>query len=213
MSIRVWDPVVRICHWGMSVLLPLCWFSAEQGEMEWHQTFAYLLAALLLTRLCWALVGSETARFTHFVRSPVQVFRYLRHWRTPRQAHLGHNPAGGYMVLLLWGLLLLQWGSGLFSSDDILTEGPLFASVSGAVSSALTWWHHLGFNLLLGAISLHLLAILLYRWRGVALVPAMLHGKRELATAQPHQASLWLAFGLLLGWLLGFGYWLIWPLW
>ncbi|GAA5192405.1 hypothetical protein GCM10025772_21570 [Ferrimonas gelatinilytica] len=58
----VWDEVLRLTHWAVVLLLGLCWFSAEQGEMAWHQTFAYLLLAVLLTRLSWGLYRSGTAR-------------------------------------------------------------------------------------------------------------------------------------------------------
>ncbi|QIZ75550.1 cytochrome b/b6 domain-containing protein [Ferrimonas lipolytica] len=213
MSIRVWDIVVRLCHWGIVVLLPLCWLSAEEGEMEWHQTFAYLLAALLFTRLCWAIIGSETARFSHFVRSPSAVVGYLVTWRQARTPHLGHNPAGGYMVLVMWTLMLLQWGSGLFTTDDILTEGPLYAAVSESISSTLTFIHHQAFYVLVGIVVLHVIAIVVYRMRGMSLLPPMLHGKAKIDVPQPQMKHPLLGMGLLMLWLGVFGYGLVLPLW
>lgn len=214
MQVRVWDPLVRICHWGIVLLLPLCWYSAEQGEMEQHQTFAYLLAALLLARLGWGLFGSETARFSHFVRSPMAVVDYFRRWHQPRQMQPGHNPAGGYMVLFMWAVLLLQWGTGLFASDDILTEGPLYATISESLASQLMTIHRTAFYWLVGAVVLHVVVIMVYRLRGVALVPPMLHGRMMLQQPLPiKQRSTWLALVWLAVWLGGFGWFLIWPLW
>ncbi|WP_051202229.1 cytochrome b/b6 domain-containing protein [Ferrimonas senticii] len=213
MSIRVWDPLVRICHWGIALLLPLCWYSADQGEMELHQSAAYLLAALLFARLSWGLFGSVPARFSHFVRSPQVVLDYLRQWRAPRSPHLGHNPAGGYMVLLLWMLLLCQFATGLFITDDILTEGPLYGSVSASLASWFSQYHGFGINLLLGAVALHLTAIAVYRLRGISLVTPMLHGKVVINTAQPLLRPWPVALGWLIAWVIVVALWLIAPLW
>lgn len=42
----------------------------------------------------------------------------------------GHNPLGGWSVLALLACLAVQVVSGLFTSDDILAEGPLVARAS-----------------------------------------------------------------------------------
>ncbi|MBY5993461.1 cytochrome b/b6 domain-containing protein [Ferrimonas balearica] len=213
MKIQVWDKVVRVCHWGMVILLPLCWWSGEQGEMEWHQSFAYLLLALLMTRLFWGLFGSETARFSQFVRGPRQVFDYLKSWKQQRDPHPGHNPAGAYMVVVMLTLLLTQLVSGLFATDDILTEGPLYSYVSSDTASWLTWLHKQNFNLILAAVGLHLTALLVYRLKGTPLVAAMITGYRRGGAEAPKMVTTTPAWLVLLVLMAGLGWGLIWPLW
>lgn len=213
MKIQVWDKVVRFCHWGIVILLPLCWWSGEEGEMEWHQTFAYLLLALVVTRVIWGLIGSDTARFSHFIQSPRQVFGYLRQWPSQRTPHVGHNPAGAYAVLLILTLLSVQLTTGLFATDDILTEGPLYSTVSSDTASWMTWLHKLNFNLILAAVALHLTALLAYRLKGVKLVGSMITGYRKGPESAPKIASTAPAWVVLLALLAGLGWGLIWPLW
>ncbi|ADN74966.1 cytochrome B561 [Ferrimonas balearica DSM 9799] len=213
MKIQVWDKVVRLCHWGMVILLPLCWWSGEEGEMEWHQTFAYLLLALVITRLIWGLIGSDTARFTQFVRSPAQVWHYLRQWRHQRTPHIGHNPAGAYAVVVMLTLVSVQLFSGLFATDDILTEGPLYGLVSSDTASWLTWLHKQNFNLIIAVVVLHLSALLAYRLKGVKLVSSMLTGYRRDIDQAPRIAPTLPGWALLLVLLSGLGWALILPLW
>ncbi|MBY6188086.1 cytochrome b/b6 domain-containing protein [Marinobacter hydrocarbonoclasticus] len=213
MKIQVWDKVVRVCHWGIVALLPLCWWSGEEGEMEWHQTFAYLLLALVITRLIWGFIGSDTARFTQFIRSPSRVIQYLRQWRSQRTPHIGHNPAGAYAVVLILSLLTVQLTTGLFATDDILTEGPLYSMVSGDTASWMTWLHKQNFNVILAAVGLHLTALIAYRLKGVRLVGSMITGYRQDTTEAPRIASTAPAWVLLLVLLAGLGWGLIWPLW
>ncbi len=210
--VQVWDPLVRLCHWGIVGLLPLCWYSADIGAMEWHQSCAYVLATLLLVRLCWGVWGSEPARFGHFVRSPCTVWNYVR-GRMPAPAY-GHNPLGAYMVLLLWLLLLAQFVSGLCISDDIWTDGPLYGVVPSAVSRWMGRYHHQAFWLLAGAVVVHVCALLIYRWRGIALLPAMIHGQvaQEAALPSPVLGSWRLGIGLLLGFGALAAYFIV-PLW
>src|SRR5579862_3006630 len=75
--VRIWDMPVRLFHWAIVVLLGVSWLSESQGWMEWHFLSGYSLLALLLFRLVWGFLGSETARFTSFLRSPLAVLGYL----------------------------------------------------------------------------------------------------------------------------------------
>ena len=99
--------------------------------MELHFWSGYAIIALLLFRLVWGFVGSETARFSRFLRSPRAALHHLSrlHRREP-DTEIGHNAAGGWMVLVLLGLVAVQVATGLFANDDIATEGPLYNHVS-----------------------------------------------------------------------------------
>jgi cytochrome b len=175
-AVKVWDFPVRLFHWGQALLIGGLWLTAELGEMDWHIWLAYCLGTLWSGRIIWGVIGSDTARFTQFLASPKRVWRYFR-GESPSQ--LGHNPAGGWMVILLLTLVGLQFFSGLCSSDDIFVEGPLYASVSSDFSAAMGWWHEVNFNLLLGAVAIHVLAVLVYEIKGQRLLLPMINGMTQ----------------------------------
>jgi len=179
--IQVWDKAIRIYHWSQLLLLAALWFSAEQGYLVLHQLLAYSLAALLSARLVWGFVGSDTARFAHFLQSPAQL---LRMWNKAKHG-IGHRGLSGYMSLTLMLLLALQFVSGLMTTDDVMTEGPLYAAVSSDWSSFASWFHHNNFNLLLLLITLHLAAALIHGLKKDGVLGAMLHGRLTTDAQQP----------------------------
>ena len=177
----VWDWPVRLFHWVLVGLLTAAWVTAEAGieYMHWHMRCGYAVLVLLVFRVLWGVVGSTSARFGSFVRGPRTVWAYAKSWLSRHPQHyLGHNPLGGWMVLMLLLLVAVQAGTGLFANDDIFNEGPLAGLVSAAASGLLTAVHKFNFNLLLGAVGLHVAAVLLYLWRGDNLLKAMFTGRK-----------------------------------
>ncbi|SNR35647.1 cytochrome B [Paracoccus sediminis] len=108
--VRVWDGFVRIFHWSLVGLIAGTWLTPD-GPKAWHEGMGYGVAALLAGRLVWGLVGPRHARFRDFVRGPRAVLAYLRALRAGREPrYLGHNPAGGAMIV---ALLLTVGGTAL----------------------------------------------------------------------------------------------------
>ena len=144
--------------------------------MDWHLRFGVAALALVMFRLVWGLVGPRYARFSQFVVSPAKTLQYLNNSgpRIPRQA--GHSPLAAWSVIALLCLIAYQALTGLFANDNIMVQGPLAAYVSSDWSATLTGWHKLTEKLILALIALHLLAILVYRIRGVRLTRAMVTG-------------------------------------
>ena len=100
-TVRVWDPLVRIFHWGLVVAVAVAWLSSE-GWDDLHAIAGYVMIGLLAVRLIWGMVGSRYARFTQFLRAPKAVIAYLRDLAARRERrYIGHNPAGGVMILVL----------------------------------------------------------------------------------------------------------------
>ena len=200
---RVWDLPTRIFHWSLVALILLQYATGEFGllSMQWHYLFGYATLALIVFRVLWGFLGSDTSRFAHFVRSPLAVFHYARALvggEARREA--GHNPLGGWSVLLMLALVSLQAVSGLFTTDDVTEEGPLVARVSDATITLMTSIHHLGRYLLLALIALHVGAVVMH-WvvRRENLVSPMLDGRAPLEVAQPLRfVPAWRALGLLL---------------
>ncbi len=181
-SVKVWDIAIRLFHWLLVMLFGFSWWTYETGRMNLHMLSGYCILTLVLFRILWGLFGSENARFSRFLHGPAAVITHLRHLpRRESDTELGHNAAGGWMVLVLLGLLLTQATSGLFANDDIITEGPLAHYVSGQVSAQLTRVHGINFNLLLLAIALHVLAVILYRVvKGQNLLLPMILGRKSI---------------------------------
>jgi cytochrome b len=179
---RVWDAPIRLFHWAVVILLGTSWLTESRGWMELHFLSGYCIIALLLFRLAWGLVGSETARFSHFLKSPLVALRHLTrlHRREP-DTGIGHNAAGGWMVLVMLVLLAVQVATGLFANDDGDTEGPLFKYVSKQRSDWLSHIHAVNFTLIQIAVLLHIAAILVYAvLKRHDLVRPMITGRKRL---------------------------------
>jgi cytochrome b len=93
----------------------------------------------------------------------------------------GHNPMGGWMVLLMLASLLAQAATGLFADDEIATQGPLAATVSNAWVERMTSWHYYNGWFIAGLVGVHLGAVGLYQWvLGDDLVRPMVTGWRDM---------------------------------
>ena len=167
-KIKVWDFPTRFFHWAMVSLVGGLWWTAEIGEMQWHQILAYLLMTLIIFRLIWGFIGSDTAKFTHFFVAPKKVIAYAK--AQPKPKSIGHNPLGGYMVILLLSIIMLQLISGLFATDDIFTEGPLMHLVSSDTAGWLTWLHKTNFNIILAMAAIHIIAVVVHVAKGLCMV-------------------------------------------
>lgn len=187
-DIVVWDWATRTFHWGLVVALVALYVTGKIGgnAMEWHQRIGYVVLGLVSFRIAWGFIGSDTSRFTRFVRGPSAIREYLS-GKWPVAA--GHNPLGALSVLVLLASVLFQAVSGLFANDDILLEGPYASMVSKDLSDLITRLHHWNSNLLLGLIALHLAAIFFHLARGNNLIRPMLTGRRTLGVVQPTLAS------------------------
>ena len=186
-NVRVWDLPTRLFHWTLVVLVALQFATAEFHwlSMQWHYRFGYATLALLLFRIVWGFLGSQTSRFADFVRGPLAVWRYIRALVAGRaELGVGHNALGGWSVLAILGLLLVQTLSGLFASDGIDADGPFVDAVSDVAVKWITRVHHLGETALLVLIALHIVAVLLH-WllHHDNLILPMLNGRKEVDNA------------------------------
>lgn len=152
--IRVWDPLVRVFHWSLAGGFLLAFFG-EEGDLV-HRSAGYVLLGLIAIRLAWGFIGPTHARFADFVRRPSLVAEYLRGLLSGRPPHyLGHNPAGGWMVVLLLAMVAITAGSGWLSVTNRFWGDPLVAEL-----------HEVAANLTFGLVCLH--------WAGV-IVSSLAH--------------------------------------
>jgi cytochrome b len=185
-KIYVWDIWIRCFHWLLVVLILVSWWTAREGGllMKYHMFCGYSIGILVMFRLFWGFWGSQSAKFSEFVKGPKAVSRAIFDLKNRQPGHyLTHNPIGGWVVLMFLSLLIAQFATGLFANDDLFNEGPLYANVSKRVSDWLTAVHHANFNNLVALIVVHVLAILFYRtWKREDLTGAMLGGYKYLPT-------------------------------
>lgn len=165
-KVKVWDVPTRLFHWLLVLSVFFMWFSAEQGGnwLVWHLRCGLLILFLLLFRWCWGFWGSDTAKFSRFVK-PTQIGRYIRgEWG--EQDHPGHNPLGALMVMALLTVLTVQVVSGLFAADEntFTNSGYLNHLVGEHLGSAARSFHVGFFNVILLLAVVHITTVYLYKF-------------------------------------------------
>jgi cytochrome b len=184
MRIRVWDLPTRTFHWLLVVLIMGLAITGQIGgdALAWHARIGYAVAALLLFRFAWGLVGGHYSRFASFFPTPARVLAYVR--GTGVKA-IGHNPLGAISVYAILGFLTAQVVTGFFSEDEIGFTGPLSSLVANKwVALASKYHSEVGKIVLIMLLILHVGAII-YFWKkkNNNLIPAMISGDKEVDTA------------------------------
>ncbi len=167
--IRVWDPFVRLFHWGLVLSFGVAWFSSRSWE-QLHDWAGYAAAALVLLRVAWGLFGTRYSRFSQFVHSPRVVLDYLVAMAKGNEArYVGHNPAGGAMIIAL----MLAMGSTALTGWLLTTDA--FWGV--------TWMqrlHNVLAHGILLLVCLHIAGVLLASFRHREnLIAAMIFGQKR----------------------------------
>ena len=124
-EIRVWDPLVRIFHWSLVLAFTIGFLTGDEKNTT-HIYAGYVVLGLISFRIVWGLIGTRHALFSDFIYSPTRVLQYLRELLENKPKHYtGHNPAGGWMVILiLISLFVVSW-SGLKVYAQEEGKGPL----------------------------------------------------------------------------------------
>lgn len=168
-EVRVWDLPVRIFHWSLAALFTAAWITADEWDRA-HELLGYMVGGLVLFRVVWGFIGSRHARFSDFVRGPRTVLEYLgamTRLRAPR--HLGHNPAGGVMVIAL-----------LVSITAIVATGVMMTSDAFWGAEWVEDAHEIFVNLTLLLILLHVAGVVFASIEhGENLVRAMITGRKH----------------------------------
>lgn len=138
-TVKVWDLFVRIFHWSLVALFATAFVTSETSETL-HIAAGYGVLILILLRALWGLVGSRHARFSDFVYRPAVVVSYLHDAaRFRAKRYLGHNPAGGAMVIALLLALFTVSGTGVMMTMDrfwgqkwieVIHDGSAFATLA-----------------------------------------------------------------------------------
>ena len=170
-TVKVWDPFVRVFHWSLAALFMLAYATGDEVENV-HIAAGYAIAGLLALRIVWGFAGPRHARFSNFVRAPRAVLAYMRDvalLRAPR--YLGHNPAGGAMVVALIVMLLGTCTTGYMMTTEAFWGSEAFEEV-----------HETFANLTVGLVVIHVLGVLVASFEHREnLVKAMITGRKRQA--------------------------------
>lgn len=168
--IKVWDLFVRVFHWSLVITVLSAWATSEDAETV-HSVLGYVAGGLVAARILWGLAGTRYARFSNFVAGPAKIISYLADMKAGRETrYIGHNPAGGAMILALLGLIGAIATTGWMMTTD-------------------RWWgvswvqhaHNMMAHLLIGLVVLHVAGVAFSSLRHHEnLVKAMITGKKNL---------------------------------
>lgn len=132
-AVTVWDPLVRVFHWGVVGAFLIAFLTSEDNFADLHVVAGYTILALVAVRLVWGVIGTRHARFSSFVVSPAKAIAYLKDLaRRKAHSHVGHNPAAAYMILALLAGLALTGITGMMAYGVEENAGPL-AGVAGTL--------------------------------------------------------------------------------
>jgi len=158
--VRVWDPFVRLFHWGLGAAVLIAFFT-EDEFLGLHTWAGYTVLTLIGARLIWGLIGPHHARWSSFVRGPSATLAYLGEvLRGHPPRYLGHNPAGAAMALALmtgFGLTALTGVAVLGAGELAGPLAPLLQGVSSATAHDLKAVHEFLAWATLALVPLHLL--------------------------------------------------------
>jgi cytochrome b len=168
-TVKVWDPFVRVFHWSLVALFVIAYLTGDEIEKV-HIAAGYAIAGLLALRIVWGFVGSRHARFRDFVRSPRAALHYMRDMlRLRARRYVGHNPAGGLMVVALIVMLAGTCVTGYLMTTDAYWGSEAMEEVHGALANATV-----------ALVALHVLGVLVASFEHREnLVKAMVTGRKR----------------------------------
>jgi cytochrome b len=167
--VKVWDPLVRVFHWTLVLSFFGAWLATDWRSL--HKALGYVAVSAVGIRVVWGLIGPGHARFASFVPGPARFLSYAAEsWRGTEKRFLGHNPAGGAMVVALLTMVIAiavtGWMMGLhaYRGADWLEE-----------------LHESAVNATLLLVALHVAGVFWESWRhGENLIAAMFTGRKRL---------------------------------
>lgn len=168
-TVKIWDPFVRVFHWSLVALFATAYVTGDEIEQV-HVAAGYAIVGLLALRIMWGFVGPRHARFANFVCPPREAFGYLRDALQLRaRRYIGHNPAGGLMIIALIVMLVGTCATGYLMTTDAYWGSKVLEDVHGALANATV-----------ALVVLHVLGVLVASFEhGENLVKSMVTGRKR----------------------------------
>ena len=156
----LWDLYIRLFHFLLIIFIFGSILTAKLNRLDLHQYFGISIIVFLFFRLFWGFYGTYYARFKNFIYSPFEVFDFVK---GSKKKYYGHSPLGSYSVFSILLILFLTSISGLFSSDDVIYDGPLTFLMPNYVGT-WTYFHNILHYILYFLLILHVIAIFYYQF-------------------------------------------------
>jgi len=160
--INVWDPLVRFFHWSLVIVFIVAYIT-EDDFLDIHTIAGYFILFLILSRILWGLVGTRYARFADFIYSPKTIKQFISDtFSFKAKRYIGHNPAGGAMIILLMMSLLVCTITGIAVYGAEEHAGPMaswFINNTSFWGEALEEVHEFFANFILFLIVIHIFGV------------------------------------------------------
>ena len=159
-KVMIWDLSLRLFHIILILLVTGSIISAKLDRLDIHQYFGVMILGLLFFRILWGFLGTFNSTFKSFIFSPYKIYLIFlgRH-----QNKSIRSPLGSLSVISFIFALFVLSVSGLFSSDDIIYDGPL-VYLMPKYTYLWTKVHNLFHFILYCLITLHISAIFYYQF-------------------------------------------------
>jgi cytochrome b len=161
-QVKVWDIFVRVFHWSLVASFAVAYVTEEE-LLSLHVAAGYAVAGLIVLRLLWGFIGTRHARFSDFVYRPAEVKAFLKDTAQLRaRRYIGHNPAGGAMILLMLVSLVLTSITGIALYGIGESAGPLamLGQSWGGFGKPMEELHEFFANLTLLMVLIHVAGVL-----------------------------------------------------
>ena len=183
---KVWDPMVRIFHWSLILFFTITYLTEDEW-LDLHVTTAYVVTGLVIFRVFWGFIGGRHARFSQFVRSPRTVRAYLKDVLAFKaKRYVGHNPAGGAMVLALIFSLTATIITGMVIYGYEELSGPLAgytSTLTPFIADVIEESHELFASMTVFLIFMHVIGVLIASFQHQEnLIHSMVHGYKKVST-------------------------------
>jgi cytochrome b len=170
----VWSPGLRLLHWTLALSMIISFATSEGGKafQTAHEWTGYVALAAASLRVLLGFVAGGYWRFSQFVRGVKATLAYasaILSKSEPR--YLGHNPLGGWMVLLLLADAIAAGLTGWLFTTDRFWGAKWLEELHEALGEAF-----------MPLLLLHLGGVVFTSWRHREnLVASMLNGRKPVA--------------------------------
>ena len=115
MKTYIWSLPTRIFHMMFATFILTAYFSGDEDKLSTlHVSFGYAVGVLVIYRILWGFVGPAYSRFSDFALHVKElkefVFNIFNH-----KKYAGHNPAASFVMISMFGVVLLTVITGILT--------------------------------------------------------------------------------------------------
>jgi len=178
----VWDLPTRVFHWMLVISFSIAWITSDDNRyLDFHVFGGYTFFGLLVFRTLWGIVGSHYAHFRTFAHDWTSLHAYAKGLLNGQAArYLGHNPLGGWAIIVMIGLGFLVSISGVIVFGGEEGHGPLAGVIPFAVGHIAKHIHEILVWVMFGLAVVHVFGVIAESYiHKENLIWSMLSGYKE----------------------------------